>query len=104
MLEHLVKELPPRTPVLCVFFEQKPAFPLTLNNLLGSLLKQLIQVKDTALPTGIKDAYSKAARIRAKLTSQEMKGLLQVGEALVTILGKFLIFLRQNSIFMTGST
>lgn len=78
MLDHLFKELPPETPVLCVYFEQKPSFPQTINNVLGSLLKQLIQAKQQGLSAAIKEAYLRATRINAKLTQKEMKSLLEV--------------------------
>jgi hypothetical protein len=78
VLDHLINKLPRSIPVLCIYFEQKPTSPYTPNNLLGSLLKQLVQARELGLPAGLKAAYVEASRINAKLTQQEMKTILEV--------------------------
>ncbi len=78
VIDDLVRSLPSRTPVLCIYFEQRPSSPHTPNNLLGSLLKQLIQIRDCGFPEGVKDAYKNATRINARMTQNEMRGLLEV--------------------------
>jgi hypothetical protein len=57
VVDHLVENLPPNIPVLCMFLEKTPMIPHTPDVLIGSLLRQLVRFKKSAISPGIKDAY-----------------------------------------------
>lgn len=57
VVDHLVENLPSNIPVLCMFLEKTPMIPHTPDVLIGSLLRQLVRFKKSAISPGIRDAY-----------------------------------------------
>lgn len=80
VFNHLVETLDSSIPVLCVFLEKTPSLPQTPKNILGSLLKQLVQFKAAFTPD-VNEAYAKASRINASPTITELGRLLKVSTA-----------------------
>jgi hypothetical protein len=54
VIDDLNQSLPSGTPVLCIYFEQRRSSPHTPNNLLGSLLRQLIRLEIVACQRELK--------------------------------------------------
>lgn len=79
MVNHLIANSTDSCPVLCMFLEKKPRYEHNKKNLLGSLVKQLIQTSKTGITPSIKDAYEKAKRINARPTFNEIKAFFKVG-------------------------
>jgi hypothetical protein len=61
-----------------IYLEKAPSFPHTATNLLGSLLKQLVQLKESGVSEPIIDAYTKAMRFKWPTSEEELRKLLQV--------------------------
>ena len=80
IFDHLTKELPPTIPVLCVFLEKTPSVAHTTKNLVGSLLKQLIQLKESGISAKISNAYRKATRLDLPTVWEEISELFEVSE------------------------
>jgi hypothetical protein len=78
VINHMIAKSTGSTPILCMFLEKKPRYEHTKKNLLGSLLKQLIQITATEVSSNIKNAYIKARRINARPTFVEIKALFKV--------------------------
>ena len=67
----------PDVPVVCMYLDYKDAANQTLVNLLGSLLKQLIQLRDsTYVSDDLRALYRKAKRRNAKLRLEQIRQLL----------------------------
>jgi hypothetical protein len=62
-----------------MFLEKKPRHEHNRKNLLGSLVKQLVQASNTGTFSSIKDCYERAKRINALPTFDEIKALFKVG-------------------------
>ncbi len=79
MVDHLQHEYKDQNiPVLCLYLEHKESKTQTRENLLGSLLKQLVQLKTSnAISSGLKEAYETAKDIKATPTLKELRELLQ---------------------------
>lgn len=68
----------PDVPVVCMYLDYKDATNQTLVNLLGSLLKQLIQLRDSSyVSNGLRDIFRKARRRNAKPRLEQIRQLLQ---------------------------
>ena len=65
----------PDTPVVCMYLDYKDATNQTLINLLGSLLKQLIQLRDY-VSDDLRDLYKKAKRRNAKPRLEQVRQIL----------------------------
>lgn len=78
MISHLQQNWEtPDTPVVCVYLDYKDATNQTLVNLLGSLLKQLIQLRDSSdVSNDLRDLYRKAKRRNAKPRLEQIRELL----------------------------
>ncbi|KAH6675779.1 ankyrin repeat-containing domain protein [Halenospora varia] len=76
VVEHLVQESP-ETPVLCIYLEKIETMSHTRKNLLGSLLKQLVQFKESGVSPAIRDTYEKARRMGTSPSEPEMTLLLK---------------------------
>lgn len=67
----------PDIPVVCMYLDYKDATNQTLVNLLGSLLKQLIQLRDsTYVSNDLRDLYRKAKRRNAKPRLEQVRQIL----------------------------
>lgn len=67
----------PDTPVVCMYLDYKDATNQTLVNLMGSLLKQLVQLRDSAFVSNdLRDLYRKAKRRSAKPRLEQVRQLL----------------------------
>lgn len=79
MINHLQHEFKDQNiPVICLYLEYKERKTQTTENLLGSLLKQLVQLKSSsAISPGLREAYQNAKAIKANPTTKELRGLLQ---------------------------
>jgi hypothetical protein len=75
---HLRQNVFSLTPVLCLFIE-KAHSP---NNLLGSLVKQLVQLRNSGIRPEVRDAWKKETRVDARPSEAVLKKLLEVGEFL----------------------
>lgn len=71
-------------PILCVFLEKMSAVPQTPKNILGSLLKQLVQLREVVAPN-IREAYTKASSVNASVTSKELEKLLKVSNCYLAV-------------------
>ncbi|KAH6692883.1 ankyrin repeat-containing domain protein [Leptodontidium sp. MPI-SDFR-AT-0119] len=67
----------PETPVLCVFLEKAETLRQTLQAIQGSLLKQLIQFKESGLSPAIRKAFDKAARTNTAPDDNQTRALLK---------------------------
>ncbi|KAG9236434.1 ankyrin repeat-containing domain protein [Amylocarpus encephaloides] len=73
VVNHLTKQIAP-IPTLVLYLEQTPVIPHTPKNILGSLLKQLIQLKGS-IPPAVREAWKRAVRVDAKPTLPELTEL-----------------------------
>ena len=63
--------------MICLYIDYKESKTHTRENLLGSLLKQLVQLrKSDAVSEGLREAYTGAKAIKAKATATELRELL----------------------------
>ncbi|PVH81353.1 ankyrin [Cadophora sp. DSE1049] len=76
VVDKLTKESP-EIPVLCVFLEKAESLKQTPEALRGSLLKQLIQFKESGLSTNIRKAFDKATRTNTAPDDNHTKDLLK---------------------------
>ncbi|KAG4433290.1 hypothetical protein IFR05_011235 [Cadophora sp. M221] len=67
----------PDTPVLCVFLEKAETRRQTVEAIQGSLLKQLIQFKESGLSPAIREAFDKAARTNTTPDDNQTRSLLK---------------------------
>ena len=74
IVEHL-QQTEPASPVLFLYLERHPSIPQSKENLLGSLLKQLIQFRKPGISLDIRNAYEKS---NSKPNFEEMCLLLRV--------------------------
>ena len=76
-VEYLQKRfLSTKSPVLCVYLEQKNQKNQTPQILLGDLIKQLLQVDDSRpVPESLKTAYRKAKVKEISLSEQDLQGI-----------------------------
>ena len=67
------------TPVICLYLDYKDSMRQTRENLFGSLLKQLIQLRQTGpIGTALQESYQKARRINKKQPGfEEVRRLLR---------------------------
>jgi ankyrin repeat protein len=71
VVEHLQKSNP-TTPVLCLYFEYKASKTIRPSQMIGSLLKQLIQFKGSVVSQEINEVYKKAVRTNSAPTEAEI--------------------------------
>ncbi|KAH7327406.1 ankyrin repeat-containing domain protein [Rhexocercosporidium sp. MPI-PUGE-AT-0058] len=64
-------------PVLCVFLEKAEASKQTPDDIRGSLLKQLIQFRESGLSPAIRKAFDKATRMNTAPDDNQTRGLLK---------------------------
>lgn len=78
VVSHLQQNLEtPDVPVVCMYLDYKDSTNQTLVNLLGSLLKQLIQLRDpTYVSNDLRDLYRKAKRRNAKPRLEQIRRIL----------------------------
>ena len=79
MINHLQRELKNQEiPVICLYLDHKDSKTQTRENLLGSLLKQLVQLRQYgAVSPALREAYKSAKAIKANPSSKELRKLLQ---------------------------
>lgn len=77
MVDHLAQKSSSDIPVLCLFIE-KAHSP---NNLLGSLVKQLVQLNASGISPGVRDAWKKETRVDARPSEAVLAKLLNVSES-----------------------
>jgi len=75
--DHLRQEDSSLPPVLCLFIERAHS----PNELLGSLVKQLVQLKESGIRTEVRNAWKKETRVNARPSEAVLKGLLAVSES-----------------------
>jgi hypothetical protein len=64
--------------VLCLFLEKASSKLHTPKNLLGSLVKQLVQLKESGISPVIQETWKKAKRADTRPSLDAMKKLLSV--------------------------
>jgi len=65
-------------PVICLYLDYKDSMTQTRENLLGSLLKQLVQLrKSSAVSPALREVYRSARAIKANPSSTELRELLK---------------------------
>ncbi|TVY36955.1 hypothetical protein LSUB1_G005363 [Lachnellula subtilissima] len=74
--DHLAQKPSSNIPVLCLFIE-KAHSP---NNLLGSLVKQLVQLNASGVSSEVRDAWKKETRVDARPSEAVLAKLLKVGK------------------------
>ena len=79
MINYLQREFKDQNiPVICLYMDYKESKTQTRENLLGSLLKQLVQLRKLrAISPSLKEAYASAKAINAKATPIELCKLLK---------------------------
>jgi len=78
---HLAQKPSSNIPVLCLFIE-KAHSP---NNLLGSLIKQLVQLNVSGVSPEVRDAWNKDKRVDARPSEADLAKLLKVGECFFSL-------------------
>ncbi|TVY44584.1 Ankyrin [Lachnellula occidentalis] len=73
--DHLAQETSPNIPVLCLFIEKSHS----PNNLLGSLVKQLVQLNASGISPEVRNAWKKETRVDARPSEAVLAKLLKVG-------------------------
>jgi len=76
VVEHL-QTLKPASPVLCLYLEYNPATEHTKENLLGSLVKQMVQFRKPGISLGIRKAFGKT---KARPSYDDLCLLLKASE------------------------
>lgn len=76
VVEHL-QTLKPACPVLCLYLEHNQATAQTRENLLGALLKQMVQFRKPGISLSIRKAFGEA---KARPSFDEVCLLLRVSE------------------------
>ncbi|KAH7400219.1 ankyrin repeat-containing domain protein [Cadophora sp. MPI-SDFR-AT-0126] len=76
VVDKLTKEYP-EIPVLCIFLEKAESLKQIPEALQGSLLKQLIQFKESGLSPNIRKAFDKATRTNTAPDDNQTKDLLK---------------------------
>ena len=79
MINYLKREFEDQNiPVICLYIDYKESKAQTRENLLGSLLKQLVQLKRSEpISLSLREAYTSAKAIKAKATATELRELLK---------------------------
>jgi hypothetical protein len=79
VVDHLAKTMP-EIPTLVLYLEETPKTSHDPENLLGSLVKQLIQLRGPFLPVpdAVYQAWNVAARFNARPSLKELEELFKV--------------------------
>ena len=78
VVEHLKKRfINQNVPVLCMYLNYKESRVQTVENLLGSLLKQLVQYQDESFRSAEVQRVFREAQNEARITINELKRLLR---------------------------
>lgn len=79
IIDHLQQDREtPRIPVVCMYLNYKDSSIQTLVNLMGSLLKQLIQLRGSVFESNdLREFYRKAKRRNAKPKLEQIRKILQ---------------------------
>jgi len=85
VVDHLRQEASSLTPVLCLFLEKASSKLHTPKNLLGSLVKQLVQLKESGINPVTQEAWKKAKRADTRPSLDLTKKLLAVSSSAPSI-------------------